>query len=146
MNSSLIVALMQERSQRRVKSFSIGFEAKEFDEAPFAKAVANSIGTDHTELYVTGNAAMDVIPALPHLYDEPFSDSSQIPTFIVSKMTREHVTVSLSGDAGDELFGGYNRYNWGQRIWRQLGLVPQPIRKSVADFILMIHQKLGQQE
>ena len=137
-DSSLIVALMQERSTHKVKTFSIGFEEKQFDEAPFASAVANHIGTEHTELYVTGKQAMDVIPSLPSLYDEPFSDSSQIPTYLVSKMAREHVAVSLSGDAGDELFGGYNRYSWGQSIWNRLKPIPRPLRSMSAFMATML--------
>ena len=127
-DSSLIVAMMQEQTSRPVKSFSIGFEDKQFDEAPFAKEVARHLGTDHHELYVSAEKARDVIAELPKLYDEPFSDSSQIPTFLVSQMARQHVTVSLSGDAGDELFGGYNRYIWGQNIWSKLNAVPRPVR------------------
>ena len=127
-DSSLIVAMMQEQTSRPVKSFSIGFEDKQFDEAPFAKEVARHLGTDHHELYVSAEKARDVIAELPKLYDEPFSDSSQIPTFLVSQMARQHVTVSLSGDAGDELFGGYTRYIWGQNIWSKLNAVPRPVR------------------
>ena len=140
-DSSLIVALMQEQLVNKVRTFSIGFEEKQFDEAPFARAVAGHIGTDHTELYVTGNQALDVIPSLPYLYDEPFSDSSQIPTYLVSKMAKEHVTVSLSGDAGDELFGGYNRYNWGQSIWNKLKPVPQPLRAALGSLVTTIPPK-----
>lgn len=129
-DSSLIVALMQEQSSRSVKSFSIGFENGEYDEAPYAKAVAEHIGTEHHELYVTSQQAREVIPRLPHLYDEPFADSSQIPTYLVSKIAREHVTVALSGDAGDELFGGYNRYNWGVEINKKLSHVPGFLRTA----------------
>lgn len=127
-DSSLIVALMQEQRSSPVKSFSIGFENSDFDEAPHARAVAKHIGTDHHELYVSSQQALDVVPKLPTLFDEPFADSSQIPTYLVSSMAREHVTVSLSGDAGDELFGGYNRYNWGEGIYRKLSFFPGPVK------------------
>lgn len=134
-DSSLIVALMQEQSSRSVKTFSIGFDNIEFDEAPFARAVASHLGTDHHELYVTSQQAQDVIPKLPSLYDEPFSDSSQIPTYLVSKIAREHVSVSLSGDAGDELFGGYNRYHWGADIYKKLSFMPLSWRRLMSGSI-----------
>ena len=137
-DSSLIVALMQEQSTRPVKSFCIGFDNAEFDEAPYAKAVAAQIGTDHNELYVSSKQAQDVIPKLPHLYDEPFSDSSQIPTYLVSKIAKEHVTVSLSGDAGDELFGGYNRYHMGVDIYKKISLMPPPLRRLMSGSITAI--------
>lgn len=131
-DSSLIVSMMQQQSSQAVKSFSIGFEEKQFDEAPFAREVARFLGTDHYELYVSAEQARSVIPDLPKLYDEPFSDSSQIPTFLLSQMAKEQVSVSLSGDAGDELFGGYNRYTWGNSIWSKLNAIPRPARNLTA--------------
>jgi asparagine synthase (glutamine-hydrolysing) len=134
-DSSTVVALMQANSTRRVRTFSIGFTESGYDEARHASAVAAHLGTEHTELHLTPDEARSVIPGLPDIYDEPHADPSQIPTFLVSRLARRQVTVALSGDAGDEVFGGYNRYLAAPSIWRKLSLVPAGPRRLVGRFL-----------
>ncbi|MFB2762833.1 asparagine synthase (glutamine-hydrolyzing) [Marinobacter shengliensis] len=141
-DSSLVVSRMQGLSNAPIKTFTIGFEDHRFDESPHARAVARHLGTMHTEVKVTERDALDVIPVLPDLYDEPFADSSQIPTHLVSKIAKENVTVALSGDGGDELFGGYNRYYWRDRIWKYVSPVPFPLRKVAGKAIKTVDPEI----
>ncbi len=127
-DSSVITAIMQAQSHQPIKTFTIGFKESKFNEAGYAKAIAKHLKTNHTELYVDTDHVLTLLPKLANIYDEPFADSSAIPTYLLSKLAHEQVTIVLSGDGGDELFGGYNRYRWGQSIWRILALVPYSLR------------------
>ena len=137
-DSYLIVALMQTQASQPIKTFTIGFHEQSYNEAKYAKTLAKFIGTDHTEFYVSDKQALEVIPKLSNIYDEPFSDSSQIPTYLVSHLAKENVKVSLSGDGGDELFCGYNRYVMSKNWWNKLSTIPLPLRKFLADRITSI--------
>ena len=134
-DSSLIISLMQRQSSVPVNTFTVGFENADFDEAPYAANVAKHLGTAHTEITVTERDARDVIPFLPDLYDEPFADASQIPTYLVCGAARKRITVALSGDAGDELFGGYNRHFLGPKMWSRLESIPKPIRAGLSHIV-----------
>ena len=128
-DSSIIAALMQSHSSKPINTFTIGFSEATHDESVHAASVASHLGTQHTKLNVSDSDARDVIPYLPTMYDEPFADSSQIPTHLVCRAASNHVTVALSGDGGDELFGGYNRYIYGPSLYQKLRIFPSPLKK-----------------
>ena len=137
-DSTVVVASLQKHSRRGVSTFTIGYTNDQYDESVHARAIAQHLGTEHTELIVSPAEARAVIPRLPSLYDEPFADASQIPTFLVSELARQHVTVALSGDGGDEVFGGYNRYVMGTWLWARLKRIPAPARRAAARTMLSI--------
>ena len=131
-DSSLITALLQSQSNRKVKTYTIGFEEQEFNEAPFSKEIAKFLDTDHNEFYLTSKDAQDLIPKLSEIYSEPFADASQLPTHLVCREAKNSgLSVALSGDGGDELFGGYNRYFLGEKIWKRIGFAPFYIRRLI---------------
>jgi asparagine synthase (glutamine-hydrolysing) len=134
-DSSAIVAVMQAQSHQPVKTFTIGYNESDYNEAHHARKIAKHLGTEHTELFISAEQCLDVIPSLPEFYDEPFADVSQIPTVLISKLTKNHVNVCLSGDAGDELFGGYNRYFWAETIWKWIAGIPSPIRQPLSSVL-----------
>lgn len=140
-DSATVTAIMQANSNKPIKTFTIGFNEADYNEAKQARAIANHLGTQHTELYLSDLDAMQVIPHLANFYDEPFADSSQLPTYMVAKLAKESVTVSLSGDGGDELFAGYNRYKQINNIWRLLQPLPVLVRKNIAKLLLSISPK-----
>lgn len=142
-DSSAVVAVMQSMSEQKVKTFSIGYEENDFNEAVFAKNTAKYLGTDHTELYVASKDIIEIIRRMPYVYGEPFADPSQIPTYLVSKLAKEKVTVSLSGDAGDELFCGYDSYFLVQKVWNQIRYIPMPLRKISGWMLRNASGKLG---
>lgn len=142
-DSSAVVALMQDQAQRPVRTFTVGFADPRLDESAAARAVARHLGTDHTEVELSPGAALDIVPRLPGIYDEPFADPSQLPTVAIAEVARRHVTVCLSGDGGDEAFGGYNRYTVGQRLWSRLRHVPRPVRSAAARGLLGVPPRVA---
>ena len=147
-DSSLISAIAQKNSQNRLKTFSVGFDLAEYNEAKQAAEVAKHLGSEHHEIYISAKQALDIIPNLKNIYDEPFADSSQIPTYLISKFAREHVTVCLSGDAADELFGGYNRYLYADLFWKRISKIPSPFRNVASSILTKIapgtYAKIGE--
>ncbi|MGA9855068.1 MAG: asparagine synthase (glutamine-hydrolyzing) [Gammaproteobacteria bacterium] len=141
-DSSLVTAVMAEQSSDPINTFSIGFQESEYNEAPYAKQIAQHLGTRHTELYVEPSHALEIIPKLSYWYDEPFADSSQIPTILVCELTRRHVTVVLSGDGGDEVFAGYGRYQTGLNVWGKMDASPSPVRRAAARALLRISPRI----
>jgi asparagine synthase (glutamine-hydrolysing) len=144
-DSTLVSSIAQSEASKNIKTFTIGFQDKEYDETAYAREIAHHIGSDHHEVYVSAEDALNVIPSLATIYDEPFADSSQIPTYLVSKIAKQNVTVCLSGDGGDELFAGYNRYMWLVRIWNKVNMMPHAIRKFVGKLLSLPSTNLSGQ-
>ena len=140
-DSSLIVSLMQKDNSKAINTFTVGFQDREFDESKKAKAIARHLGTNHNEIFVNEKDSLETIPILPKIYDEPFADSSQIPTYLICRAAKQKVTVALSGDGGDEIFGGYNRYNWCPKIWNKVSWLPLILRNSLLNLILKVPEK-----
>jgi len=136
-DSTVVSAIAQRESSEKIKTYTIGFSEKEYDESVYAERIAKHLGTDHLTMHVSANDVLNVVPDLPSIYDEPFADSSQLPSFLVSKLAREHVTVCLSGDGGDELFAGYNRYLWTDSLWKKMSGVPKPVRQLLGKALAM---------
>ena len=133
-DSSLITALLQSQSNKKIKTYTIGFEEQDFNEAPYSKEIAKYLDTDHNEFYLTSKDAQNLIPKLSEIYSEPFADPSQLPTHLVCREARNNgLSVALSGDGGDELFGGYNRYFLGDKIWKKIGILPFSVRKLIGE-------------
>ena len=141
-DSSTVASVAQSISEKPIKTYTIGFYQKDYNEAHYAKRIAQYLGTDHTEMYVSPEDALKVVPLIPQIWDEPFADSSQIPTYMVSMLARKHVKVILSGDGGDELFGGYQRYTLALKAWRYIKLLPYPLRSVLSKLILYYGHKL----
>jgi asparagine synthase (glutamine-hydrolysing) len=140
-DSSLIVSLMQKENFKAINTFTVGFQDREFDESKKAKAIASHLGTNHNEIFVNEKESLETIPILPKIYDEPFADSSQIPTYLICRAAKQKVTVALSGDGGDEIFGGYNRYNWCPKIWNKVSWLPLIFRNSFSNLTLKVPEK-----
>ena len=144
-DSSVITALLQSQSSIPIRTFTIGFEEDAYNEATYAKKISKHLGTDHSELFVSSRDSLELIPELPNIYSEPFADSSQIPTFLLSELAKKDVTVALSGDAGDELFCGYNRYNFADDLWRKLRFLPMPSKNLLSKLLMSLPSRVWDQ-
>ena len=127
---------MQKNSNKSINTYTIGYENNNYDESSYAKLVAKHLGTSHTELILSPKDLLDVVPKIPSLYDEPFADSSQVPTFLISQLARNSVTVTLTGDGGDEVFGGYNRHIWTKDVWSKIQLLPRWLKLAIKTILV----------